>query len=302
MADYRLNDLAVLSGVSARNIRAYRERGLLDPPQRRGRAAYYGEQHLAQLRAITGLLRRGFSTAHIAEFITGMREGHDLADVLGVHDAIFGSPAGAEPAAVDVDPHGHDATRLRELGLAEVEPGRVVLANPALARIVRRSPEPVEYVRTLLRLADTIAEPVERLATAVVEELTAAAIDRFGEPVISDHEAMAELRRVITDHRELAEQVVADRLDASMHRHSSAAVEWYTTDVLLGGNWDAPDRPASDRRGSSDAGTRGVSAEALGQPHRDDRHDGQRRGDDVDDGGLVRTEQVAEDPDRQCLN
>jgi hypothetical protein len=173
-----------------------------------------------------------------------MREGHDLADVLGMHDAIFGSSAVAEPAAVDVDPHGHEATRLRELGLAQVTSGRVVLANPELARIVRRSPAPVEYVRTLLRLAEAIAEPVERLATAVVGELTAAAIGRFGEPVGPDHEAMAELRRVIADHRELAEQVVADRFGASMHRHSSAAVQWYTTDVLLGGNWDAPDRPA----------------------------------------------------------
>ncbi|MBJ7384681.1 MAG: MerR family transcriptional regulator, partial [Mycolicibacterium sp.] len=215
--------------MSARNIRAYRERGLLDAPQRRGRAAYYGDQHLAQLRAIAGLLQRGFSTAHIAEFITGMREGHDLADVLGMHDAIFGSPATAEPAAVDIDPDGDEATRLRDLGLAEVASGRVVLANPALARIVRRSPEPVEYVRTLLRLADATAEPVERLATAVVDELTAAAIDRFGEPVVPDHESMAELRRVIADHRELAEQVVTDRLGASMRRHSSAAVEWYTT-------------------------------------------------------------------------
>jgi DNA-binding transcriptional MerR regulator len=298
VAEYRLNDLAVLSGVSARNIRAYRERGLLDAPQRRGRAAYYGDQHLAQLRAIAGLLQRGFSTAHIAEFITGMREGHDLADVLGMHDAIFGSPATVEPAAVDIDPDGDEATRLRDLGLAEVASGRVVLANPALARIVRRSPEPVEYVRTLLRLADATAEPVERLATAVVDELTAAAIDRFGEPVVPDHESMAEMRRVIADHRELAEQVVTDRLGASMRRHSSAAVEWYTTDVLLGGNWG----PGGGGRVSSDAGARGVSAEALRQPHRDDREDGQRRGDDVDDGGLVGTEQVAEDPDRQGLN
>jgi DNA-binding transcriptional MerR regulator len=296
VAEYRLDDLAVLSGVSARNIRAYRERGLLDAPQRRGRAAYYGDQHLAQLRAITGLLQRGFSTAHIADFITGMRKGRDLADVLGMHDAIFRSPATAESAAIDIDPHGHEATRLCELGLAEVASDRVVLANPALARMVRRSPEPVEYVRTLLRLADATAEPVERLATAVVDELTSAAIDRFGEPLVPDHEAMAELRRVIADHRELAEHVVADRLGASMRRHSSAAVEWYTTDVLLGGNWG----PAG--RESSDAGARGVPAEALGQPHRHDRDDGQRRGHDVDDGGLVGTEQVAEDPDRQGLD
>ena len=41
LAEYRLEELARVSGVSVRNIRAYRERGLLDPPRRDGRAALY---------------------------------------------------------------------------------------------------------------------------------------------------------------------------------------------------------------------------------------------------------------------
>jgi hypothetical protein len=36
------------------------------------------DHHVAQLQAISRLLRRGFSTAHIAEFIEGIREGRDL--------------------------------------------------------------------------------------------------------------------------------------------------------------------------------------------------------------------------------
>ncbi|TFW32217.1 MerR family transcriptional regulator, partial [Pseudomonas fluorescens] len=50
LAEYRLDELAQLSGVNARNIRAYRERGLLDPPRRVGRSAYYDDAHVAQLR------------------------------------------------------------------------------------------------------------------------------------------------------------------------------------------------------------------------------------------------------------
>ncbi len=92
MADYRLAELAARSGVSERNIRAYRERGLLDPPRRQGRAAYFADHHLAQLETITGLLGRGFSTAHIAEFIEGIRDGKDPGEILGLNDAIFGSP------------------------------------------------------------------------------------------------------------------------------------------------------------------------------------------------------------------
>ena len=61
MSEYRLEELAEQSGVSARNIRAYRERGLLDPPRRSGRSALYDESHLAQLDTINQLLRRGFN-------------------------------------------------------------------------------------------------------------------------------------------------------------------------------------------------------------------------------------------------
>jgi DNA-binding transcriptional MerR regulator len=96
LAEYRLEALAEASGVSVRNIRAYRERGLLDPPRRVGRLALYGDHHLEQLTVISDLLRRGFHSAHIAEFFATVRDGVDLAEHLGVRAAIFGR-----------DPDGH---------------------------------------------------------------------------------------------------------------------------------------------------------------------------------------------------
>src|SRR5258708_14691825 len=92
LAEYRLDDLARISGVSARNIRAYRERGLLAPAGRVGRSAYYDDYHLSQLRTINQLLRRGFNSAHIAEFFASMRKGADLADILGIQQAVLGRP------------------------------------------------------------------------------------------------------------------------------------------------------------------------------------------------------------------
>jgi len=90
LAEYRLEALAEASGVSVRNIRAYRERGLLDPPRRAGRWAFYDDHHLEQLMVISDLLRRGFHSAHIAEFFSTVRDGGDLADHLGVRAAVFG--------------------------------------------------------------------------------------------------------------------------------------------------------------------------------------------------------------------
>ena len=123
LAEYRLDDLARISGVSSRNIRAYRERGLLDPPRRQGRSAFYDDYHLSQLNTINQLLRKGFNSAHIAEFFARMREGHDLAAILGVQQAILGSKADdsvAEAVALDLDPESDEAQRLVSCGLAEL--------------------------------------------------------------------------------------------------------------------------------------------------------------------------------------
>src|SRR6202048_1106686 len=121
LAEYRLDDLARISGVSARNIRAYRERGLLDPPRRGGRSAYYDDYHLSQLKTINQLLRRGFNSAHIAEFFASMREGADLADILGIQQAVLGprpdegregSVGSSEEGAVGTRPDYEEAAKV----------------------------------------------------------------------------------------------------------------------------------------------------------------------------------------------
>jgi DNA-binding transcriptional MerR regulator len=59
MADdsYSLNDLADLTGIEARTIRSYIERGLLPSAQTRGRGASYSAEHLARLQVIQALRR-----------------------------------------------------------------------------------------------------------------------------------------------------------------------------------------------------------------------------------------------------
>ncbi len=71
-----------------RNIRAYQERGLLPPPERRGRVGIYGEAHLARLKIIAPLLERGYSLANVAELIGTWEGGHDISKLLGLEAAI----------------------------------------------------------------------------------------------------------------------------------------------------------------------------------------------------------------------
>lgn len=258
MAEYRLDELAAVSGVSARNIRAYRERGLLDPPRREGRSAIYDDRHLSQLRAINDLLRRGFTSAHIAEFFAATREGQDLAGVLGLRDAIFGHrQGGAEAPPLDLALSSPEARRLLAHGLAEVVGNKVTMVDPRVSEIVSAADDQEAYVRTILSIADGVAQAWEHRVLA-----------RFGPNYVPRPEHSAELRGLVDELRELSGLVVTDRLFAAV-----------------------PEAALDPR-------VRGIAADALREPHGDDRKHGERRSDDVDDGSLVGAEQVSEDPDR----
>lgn len=235
LAEYRLDDLARVSGVSARNIRAYRERGLLDPPRRVGRSAYYDDYHLSQLRTINQLLRKGFNSAHIAEFFTSMRQGADLADILGIQRAVLGprtdepeEPANDNPLAVDIGAASDEARKLLDYGLAELDAGRVVLVDAKVAAIVARSPDQLEYVRAILRIVDATRDSVDALAGDVVRALMEGVTLRFGSNHVPKPEEIAELGQLMNDYRELGSKVVSDRLDASVREQVASAVSDYT--------------------------------------------------------------------------
>lgn len=88
MSEYRIDDLARLAGTTVRNVRVYQDRGLLAPPRRVGRVGWYSEAQLARLRLIGRLLERGFTLALIAELISAWEQGRNLADILGVEEAL----------------------------------------------------------------------------------------------------------------------------------------------------------------------------------------------------------------------
>ena len=83
-----IDELAQRSGLPSSTIRLYQGRGLLPPPARRGRVAYYGPGHLARLDLVARLQERGFSLAAIAELVAGWQEGRSLDDVLGLERTV----------------------------------------------------------------------------------------------------------------------------------------------------------------------------------------------------------------------
>jgi DNA-binding transcriptional MerR regulator len=259
LAEYRLDDLARISGVSARNIRAYRERGLLDPPRRVGRSAYYDDYHLSQLKSIKQLFRRGFNSAHIAEFFASMRQGADLSDILGIQQPIQGprtDEGGEGPVsssdgpAVGVDPNGDEARKLIDYGLAEFVDGEVVLVDRAMGAIVARAGDPVLYLRVILRMFDSTRESIDKLAADFVHALEELFTARFGAKHVPKPEEMAELSRIVLDYHDLGNKVVANRLAEAMREQIMSAVPEYTAGILLSGEWPpAAPRVAEPRNG-----------------------------------------------------
>jgi DNA-binding transcriptional MerR regulator len=235
LADYRLGDLAAASGVSTRNIRAYRERGLLDPPRREGRAAFYDDHHLAQLTTINELLAKGYTSAHIAEFFNSMRQGHDLASILGLQRAIFGdSHTAVAGTGHRIDPADPDARILAERGLAEEVDGELRWADARIAEILGGIEDPGDYLRTMLRVSDGTAELLDHVAAAVVDALRTGLVDRWGTKYVPRPEDMTELNRLVRDYRWLANRVVAVHLDASLRRRLVQAMTEYTTEIIAG--------------------------------------------------------------------
>lgn len=262
MAEYRLDELAEISGVSARNIRAYRERGLLDAPRRVGRSAFYDDYHLSQLRTINQLLRRGFNSAHIAEFFASMRQGADLADILGIQRAVLGpeqgpdAPEGRPSAgrtseaarhAVDIDPGSDEARRLIEHGLAEVVGAMVVMADPRIAGIVARASDQRLYLRALLHIYEATGEAVDGLAAGFVRALEEFVAARFGKDYVPKPDDAGELSQIVQDYRDLWSSVVSDRLDESLQQHVTAAGSEYTA-VLFSGSRESQSSRVGERR------------------------------------------------------
>src|SRR5213083_3560817 len=66
-----IDELARETGMTVRNIRAHQSRGLVPPPEVRGRTGYYGEEHLARIELIKELQGDGFNLEAIRRLLEG---------------------------------------------------------------------------------------------------------------------------------------------------------------------------------------------------------------------------------------
>src|SRR5215218_3672186 len=67
--DLTIDDLAREIGMSVRNVRSHQARGLLPPPEVRGRIGYYGPEHVSRLRLVQELQAEGMKLEGIKRLL-----------------------------------------------------------------------------------------------------------------------------------------------------------------------------------------------------------------------------------------
>jgi DNA-binding transcriptional MerR regulator len=108
-AQLTIDELARRSGMTVRNIRAHQSRGLLPPPDVRGRTGYYGDEHAARIELIRALQADGLNLEAIRRLLEGV-DG-SATEVLDFARALRAPFADEDPDAV-LDRAGRELARL----------------------------------------------------------------------------------------------------------------------------------------------------------------------------------------------
>ena len=250
MAEYRIDDLARAAGTTVRNVRVYQDRGLLPAPRREGRVGVYSDAHLARLRLIGQLLERGYTFALIADLITAWTEDRDLADVLGLEEALIRPWSDEAPATMTLVElrrmFGKQATpgaieRATHSGFVRREGTRFRVPSP---RLLEAGADLVNLgipMHAVLDLAEAVSGDLDVVARRFVELLGDQLLDEDGVPLRDLHETT----ELVDKLRPQAVKAVDAIFAAAMERAITAEIERIIKPAARG---RAAERPVGRRR------------------------------------------------------
>jgi len=172
-----IDELAHRTGMTVRNIRAHQSRGLVPPPEVRGRTGYYGPEHVARIELIRELQGEGFNLEAIRRLMSD--SAGSSSEVLRFTRALREPFEDEEPVIVDgaelaerfgsTDPKVLEKAQrlgiLRPLGdgrFEEMSP-RLARAGEELARLGVPAEVAIETVARVRRHADGVARAFVRL-------------------------------------------------------------------------------------------------------------------------------------------
>lgn len=225
-----IDQIAQRTGMTARNIRAHQSRGLLPPPQMRGRTGYYGPEHIARIQLIRELQDEGFtlgaikrllerangSSAEVLRFTRALREPfeEEEPEVLSP-EQLAGRFRGADPRALE---------RAVKLGLVRtLADGKLELASPRLLRAAQELMALGLSLEEALDVAAALRKHVDRVARLYVDLF----LERVWKPFEADgspQERWPEVREALERLRPLAGEALVAMFGLAMTNAIDQAV------------------------------------------------------------------------------
>jgi DNA-binding transcriptional MerR regulator len=260
-AEYSIDALAQAAGTTVRNVRSYQERGLLPPPERRGRAGIYTEAHLARLRVIGRMLERGYSLANVSELVTAWESGQDIGQLLGLEAALTSPWSDEAPASLPLDRvqalFGSELSvaavvKCLELGLLQPEPegDRFRIPSMKLLQVGATLAKEGIPIEELLGIIGGLRANVEKVAADLVQLIVNYVFDKHGKDRLPPAEEAPHLAELVWKLRPMAMQAV----DAEVARAMELAVNRFLGERLTQILSQMKQQPGS-------AGTPGATAE-----------------------------------------
>jgi DNA-binding transcriptional MerR regulator len=210
-----IDELARRTRLTVRNIRAYQSRGLVRPPELRGRTGYYSEDHVARIELIRELQSEGFNLEAIRRLIEGA--GGETEEVLRFTQAVREPFEQEEPREVDLgelektwgdraDPR--ILRRALDLGLLrEVGEGRYEERSPRLSQAGLE----LERLGVDAETGLDVIEAARRHAEGVADEYVKLFVNEVWKPFVAEgrpQERWPEVRDALERLRPLAAEVL----------------------------------------------------------------------------------------------
>ena len=205
--DLTIDELAQRTGMTVRNIRAHQSRGLLPPPEVRGRTGYYGTEHLARVELIKELQADGFHLDAIRKLLDSA--GGSTTEVLRFTRAVHAAFEEEEPRIVELaelaDQWGPEATvklveQATKLGLYRpLGDGRFEETSPRLGNAgaeLARLGVPADRALATAAKVRRHAQGVSRLYVELFVDIVWEPFERAGRPAERWPEVLDALERL----------------------------------------------------------------------------------------------------------
>ena len=178
---YTIDQLAAKTGIPSRTIRFYQAKGVLAPPERRGRVAYYDDSHAERLKIVAELQEKGLRLRAIRDYIlTPDADSDSVQQWLGIGQRIDDA-FGDDPVLLSEDelkslldnPPPGTIALLRKHGAIKPEghgiSPRYRVESPALLKVATRFEHAGISFETSLKFHEILGKHLARAADEVVE-------------------------------------------------------------------------------------------------------------------------------------